>query len=336
MLQESESALVEAHDLVMLDLDGVVYVSGRAVEGVPDVLARVRQAETAIAFVTNNASRTARRVAEHLTELGVTAEVSDVVTSAQAAAGVLVQTYGTGASVLALGADGLVGALEEAGLVPVLDPSAEDVVAVVTGYGPEVVWKDVMQVGVRIRAGLPWVACNTDLTIPTDFGTAPGHGTLVRMLEDFTGVTPTVAGKPSRPLLDETVTRVGAESPLMVGDRLDTDIEGAAVAGVPSLLVLTGVTGLGELVAANGDERPSYISATLEGLFERHEVPRSTGDGASSQLGGWEAVVSDDDVLTVSGAGGTDDWWRVVATSAWRHSDLTGRVVRTEAVEPPS
>ena len=111
-------------------------------------------------------------------------------------------------------------------------------------------WRDIMRAAVRVRDGLPWVASNTDLTIPTAYGLAPGHGVLVETLRSFSGVDPVVAGKPQRPLLDETVRRVGGERPLMVGDRLDTDIEGARTAGLDSLLVLTGVTGLAELVAA--------------------------------------------------------------------------------------
>ena len=145
-----------------------------------------------------------------------------------------------------LGADGLRVALDEAGLVAAgID---DDVVAVVSGYGPDVVWRDIMRAAVRVRGGLPWVASNTDLTLPTADGPAPGHGVLVDMLARFAGVAPTVAGKPQRPLLDETVRRVGGERPLMVGDRLDTDIEGGRNAGIDTLLVLTGVTGLAELV----------------------------------------------------------------------------------------
>ena len=103
----------------------------------------------------------------------------------------------------------------------------DDVVAVVSGYGPEVLWKDIMRAATLVKGGLPYVASNTDMTIPTDYGLAPGHGMLVKAISDFAGVEPVVAGKPARPLLDETVRRVGGERPLMVGDRLDTDIEGA-------------------------------------------------------------------------------------------------------------
>ena len=135
----------------------------------------------------------------------------------------------------------------------------------VSGYGPDVLWRDIMRVAVRVRDGLPWMASNADLTIPTAFGTAPGHGVLVGVLRDFSGVEPVVAGKPERPLLDETIRRVGGERPLMVGDRLDTDIDGALNVGCDSLLVMTGVTGLGELVAVPAGHRPTYVAADLGG-----------------------------------------------------------------------
>ena len=176
----------------------------------------------------------------------------------------LSERLGAGARVVVLGGRGLADAVAEAGLVQVgVEDEAE---AVVTGYGPDVLWGQIMRAAVRIQDGLWWVASNTDLTFPTTFGVAPGHGVLVETLRRFTGVEPVVAGKPARPLLDETVRRCGGERPLMVGDRLDTDIEGAHAAGVDSLLVMTGVTGLAELVAAGPGLRPTYISADLGGL----------------------------------------------------------------------
>ena len=107
MLEESETALVEAHDLVMFDLDGVVYVGGEAIDGVATAIDRVRESGRHVAFVTNNASRTPDQVAAKLTKVGVSAEAHDVVTSAQAAAGVRVEEHGAGVRVLRLGGEGL-------------------------------------------------------------------------------------------------------------------------------------------------------------------------------------------------------------------------------------
>lgn len=330
MLGECEVPLVDRYDLVMLDLDGVVYVGPEAVPGAAEHLASVREAGTALAFITNNAARTPDRVAEHLTELGITATTGDVVTSAQAAARLLLDRFGAHAPVATLGGPGLHAALLEAGLRPV--GPAEDAVAATTGYGPDVLWRDIMRVAVRIRDGLPWVASNADLTIPTQFGVAPGHGVLVETIARFSGVTPTVAGKPERPLLDETVRRVGGASPLMVGDRLDTDIEGALRAGTDSLLVLTGVTGLDELAAARPEERPTYVARDLGGLFTGHRAPRA--EGGAWVLQGWHASVVDGR-LRVAGDGDANDWWRVAAAASWAYHDATGDTADTTEVGVP-
>ena len=331
MLHESSGPLLDGYDLVMLDLDGVVYIGGDAVPDADGHLHRARETGVHLAFVTNNASRTPDSVSDHLVELGVAAEPTDVVTSAQAAAHVLADRLEPGAKVFLLGGEGRRVALVAEGLEPVGSP-ADHPVAVVTGYGPDVLWRDIMRGAVLVRDGLPWVASNTDLTIPTADGEAPGHGVLVRMLQDFSGVEPVVAGKPQRPLLDETVRRVGGERPLMVGDRLDTDIEGAHNAGVDSLCVLTGVSGLADLVGARAELRPTYLAPTLAGLFEAHRVPVCEGDRVV--LGGWSADVRDG-ALCVEGEGDLGDWWRVAVTAAWRHLDDTGEAADTEGVTPP-
>jgi HAD superfamily hydrolase (TIGR01450 family) len=337
VLGSTTRPLCEAYDLAMLDLDGVVYIGGVAVEGAPDHLARARDQGLRIAFVTNNASRSPAEVAQHLGELGVDAAADDVVTSAQAAARLLAQEHGPGARIALLGADGLARALREEGLEPVA-VGEESAVAVVSGYAPEVPWKDVMRAAVRIRDGLPWVASNTDMTIPTAYGVAPGHGVLVETLHRFTRVDPVVAGKPQRPLLDETIRRVGGRAPLMVGDRLDTDIEGAVAVGVDSLLVLTGVTGLDELVAAAKDGRPTYLAPDLGALVEPQPAPEREDDTwtlATWTLGGWSAGAPDGRV-EVRGEGSAADWWRVVAEAAWDHLDRSGEPVDTAGLTAPA
>ena len=330
MLQSSDRPLVEAYDLLMFDLDGVLYIGDEAVTDAPDHLARVRGSGVHVAYVTNNASRPPSAVAEKLTKLGIDADVSDVVTSAQAAAHLLLVRHGKGAVVAVLGADGLREAVREAGLRPVgVDAEAD---ALVTGYGPDVVWHDVMRAASRIRDGLPWVASNTDLTLPTPDGTAPGHGALVRLISEFADVTPDVAGKPAPPLLEETIRRVGGSRPLMVGDRLDTDIEGGRRVGVDTLLVLTGVTGLDDLVAAAPPLRPSYLATDLAGLLSTHQAPSRDDGGWSS--GGWTARV-DGGRLEVDGDGDDADWWRAVAAAAWEHLDDAGTPVDTGGLLPP-
>lgn len=330
MLASSSDALSLIHDLGMFDLDGVVYIGGEAVPGAAEHLEAVRDDGMRCAFITNNAARTPGTVAEHLCALGVTAQESDVVTSAQAAARVLRERVGAGAAVVVLGGEGLREAVVAEQLVAV--DVEDEAAAIVTGYGPDVRWSAVMRAAVRIRDGLWWVASNTDATIPTPFGVAPGHGVLVETLQRFADVDPVVAGKPERPLLDETIRRVGGERPLMIGDRLDTDIEGARRAGIDSLLVLTGVTGLAELVAARPAERPTYLGADLGTLRERQVAPEPHGDGWS--LGGWAAQVSAGR-LECDGDGTVADWWRCVAAAAWTHLDATGDVVDVADLRVP-
>ena len=331
MLGVSDQPLCRRYDLAMLDLDGVVYIGGEAVPGAPEHLAAARRAGMRSAFITNNAARPPERVAAHLTQLGIDATAEDVVTSAQAAARLLAERFGPGARVVCLGAEGLVGALRAAGLHPV--GPEDDAVAVATGYGPDVRWSALMRVAVRIRDGLPWVASNADRTIPTTYGVAPGHGVQVAMLREFAAVTPVVAGKPEPPLLEETIRRVGGERPLMVGDRLDTDIEGARRLDVDSLLVLTGVTGLPELASAPPEQRPTYLARDLAGLLEPSGAPVATADG--QQLGGWSATATGG-VLRVTGGGSRNDWWRVAAAAAWRHLDELGDPVDLAGLCPPA
>ena len=331
-LGASGDPLVLAYDLAMLDLDGVVYIGGEAVPGAASWLAEARAAGQRLAFVTNNASRPPDDVAAHLRELGVDAEAADVVTSAQAAARVLRERFGAGAAVALLGGRGLDAALRAEELVPVA--VGDQAVALVSGYGPEVLWRDVMHAAVLVRDGLPWVASNTDLTIPTAYGTAPGHGVLVGLLSEFGGVRPEVAGKPERPLLDETVRRVGGRRPLMVGDRLDTDIDGAVNAGCDSLLVMTGVTDLEQLVGVPAGRsadlrraRPGWPPGGPRGARARPATAPSWAAGAPRST----AAASRSRVTARRVTGG-ESWQRRPGTGP---TSETGQV-DTTGLEPPS
>lgn len=261
----ADRPLLELHDVLLLDLDGVVYVGEHAVRGAAGVLAGARAAGVRLAFVTNNASRTSATVAEHLNGVGVEAKAQDVITSAQAAASMLAKQLPGGSRVLVVGGAGLREALTEIGLTPV-GSADEQPAAVVQGFAPEVGWAMLTEACVAVRAGLPWVATNPDVTLPTARGLAPGNGALVDVVRRTTGAEPTVAGKPFRPILDEAVRRTGARRALLVGDRLDTDIQGANTAGVPSMLVLTGITGVHALLDAPPSMRPTYVAAGIEGV----------------------------------------------------------------------
>ncbi len=332
MLSSSDLPLWEAYDVALLDLDGVVYIGPDAVPGAPEHLEAAAGAGMRLAYVTNNAARPPAEVAEHLRELGIKAEPADVVTSAQAAARLLAADLAPGSAVYVIGGRGLFEALAERDLVPVQSPD-DDPAAVVSGYARDVTWGTVTDGAILVGAGLPWVASNTDMSVPTARGHGPGNGVLVDAVARFTGRHPVVAGKPRAPLFEETVRRVGGERPLVVGDRLDTDIEGARATGYDSLLVLTGVTDLEVLVGAEERLRPTYLSTDLAGLGRPHPAPGRDGGGWS--CGGWTATVAAG-ALSVTGDGEVDDWWRVVAAAGWEHLDTTGRRADVDGLSPPS
>ncbi|MFC8389296.1 HAD hydrolase-like protein [Streptomyces sp. NPDC057238] len=310
----SGQALSEAYDTALLDLDGVVYAGGSAVVHAVESLATAREGGMRLAYVTNNALRTPDVVAAHLTELGIPAEAGDVITSAQAVARLVAEQVPQGARVLVIGGEGLRVALRERGLVPV-ESADDDPVAVVQGYGgPELPWGRFAEASYAVARGLPWFASNTDLTIPSGRGIAPGNGAAVEVVRIATGAEPQVAGKPLPPMHRETILRTGAERPLVVGDRLDTDIEGAFNGEVDSLLVLTGVTDGARLLAAPPRHRPTYVDADLRGMLTGQ--PEVVGAGEGFRCGGWTATAGTGE-LELEGAGGALDGLRALCAAAW-------------------
>lgn len=287
-LRESVRPLIETHDVALLDLDGVVYVGADAVPGARQALAAVRASGMRLAFVTNNAARPPRAVADHLTELGIAAQAAEVVTSAQAAARYLADRLPEGARVLVVGTSGLYEALHERGLNPVPDARGP-IDAVVQGYSPDLDWRLLAEGAVAINRGVLWVATNLDPTVPSPRGPLPGNGSLVAALRHATGVEPVATGKPDPAMHRESVLRSKAERPIVVGDRLDTDIEGAAAAGCPSLLVLTGVTMARDLLMASPRLRPTYLARDVSGLLDEHPEPRARDRGFV--CGSWYAIV---------------------------------------------
>ncbi|MFF9170766.1 MULTISPECIES: HAD-IIA family hydrolase [unclassified Streptomyces] len=310
----SGQALSEAYDTALLDLDGVVYAGGNAIAHAVESLETARAGGMHLAYVTNNALRTPDVVAEHLTELGIPTGPQDVITSAQAVARLISEQVPGGARVLVIGGEGLRVALRERGLVPV-ESADDDPVAVVQGYGgPELPWGRFAEACYAIARGVPWFASNTDLTIPSGRGIAPGNGAAVEVVRIATGAQPQVAGKPLPPMHRETILRTGAKRPLVVGDRLDTDIEGAFNGGVDSLLVLTGVTDGAQLLAAPPQHRPTFVDADLRGLLTGQREVTEEGDGFA--CGGWTAAAGAGE-LRLSGDGEALDGLRALCAAAW-------------------
>lgn len=257
--------LLDRYDALIVDLDGVVY---RGDPAVPHAVEALSRAGIPMQFATNNASRPPSAVGEHLRRIGLTIDDTDVATSSQAAAWVLTRHLADGARVLAIGGPGVAEALRERGFVPVTS-AAEDPVAVVQGYGPAVTADDLAQAAYAVQGGALWLATNTDHTLPTASGFAPGNGALVLAVGAAVGRGPElVAGKPDEPLYLMCAERLGVDPAriLAIGDRLETDIEGATAAGMDSLLVLTGVHGVRDAVAARAAARPTWVARDLRAL----------------------------------------------------------------------
>ncbi|WP_397428939.1 HAD-IIA family hydrolase [Pseudofrankia sp. BMG5.37] len=287
----SAAAPAERFDVALLDLDGVVYRGDGAVPHAAEAIAAAGGRGMRSAYVTNNALRTPEGVAARLTAFGVPARPDEVITSAQAAAHVLAERLPAGAAVLVVGGEGLRAAVAAEGLTPVTS-AGDQPLAVVQGFDPELTYQRLSEAALAVRAGALWVASNADLTVPTERGLAPGNGALVAMVRAATGAEPLVTGKPEPAMHAESVRRSGARRPVIVGDRLDTDIEAGARTGTPTLLVLTGVATPAELLATGPMHRPTLLADDLRGLLRPHPPARLTPDGRA-RCGAWECQVDD-------------------------------------------
>jgi glycerol-1-phosphatase len=288
-LGKRRSTPLTGRDALLLDLDGVVYTGPGAIPHAVESITRA--AETVrVGYITNNASRTDEAVAEHLRQLGLSVAARDVVTSPQAAVRVLADLVEPGSRILVVGGDGLVSEVENAGFT-VTRSAEDDPAAVIQGFAPHVGWEHLAEASFALHTGIPWVATNTDWTIPVARGIAPGNGTLVSAVHLAVGRLPVFAGKPEKPIFDVAAERFGARNALVVGDRLDTDILGGNRAGMATALVLTGIDRAKQVLAAPAGQHPDYIITDLRQLFEPYpEVRESTeGDVRTVEVG--KAVV---------------------------------------------
>lgn len=246
------------YDCLFVDLDGVVY---RGREPVPYAVEALNAHPARKVYVTNNASRTPETVAAQLSGYGLRVGPDDVVTSAQAAAAHLATLVPPGARVLVTGGEGLLQAVRSHGLRVVT--GADEADAVIQGYSPALGWKDLAEASYAVARGIPWVASNTDMSVPTARGIAPGNGTFVAAVTSATGVEPVVTGKPHAPIMELAQKRARAQRPLVIGDRLDTDIAAGLAAGLDTLLVLTGVSRWQELLTMDPRQLPTLVAPDL-------------------------------------------------------------------------
>jgi HAD superfamily hydrolase (TIGR01450 family) len=315
--------LAEHHDCLLLDLDGTVFRGQEATPGSVETLAGL---DLRALYVTNNASRGPAEVAQHLKALGFTATTEDVVTSAQSAARLLAAQLPVGSKVLVVGTESLATEIRNVGMEPVRLWS-EEPLAVVQGHSPETGWVDLAEAALAIRSGALWVAANVDRTLPSERGLLPGNGSMVAALCAATDRKPQVAGKPQPTLLIDALGRGRFERPLVVGDRLDTDIAGANAAGLPSLLVLTGVSTAAEMVYAIPEERPNFVAPDLRSLYSHVATVRIGPHPA------WRTEIGRRDVTVHWTGGETQDPLTVVratASAVWQASPH-GRSITVKA-----
>jgi HAD superfamily hydrolase (TIGR01450 family) len=303
------SDMLDRFDALLADLDGTLYRGPVAVPGAVEAVAAAGGRGVRTAYVTNNASRRPEDVAAHLAEMGFPATPDDVVTSSQAAAALLAGQLPAGATVLIVGTDALAAEVAAVGLGTTRE--ADGAVAVVQGHSPDTGWRILAEATVALRAGAVWVACNLDPTLPTERGPLPGNGSMVAVLRIASGREPQVAGKPGPALLEEAARRAGAAAPLMIGDRLDTDIEGGRAAGMATLMVMTGVSTAADVLAAPPRQRPDFIAADMSGLTADPD------DLAPGPRPGWDVSVDGDGELTLDGAGDPLDALRALCGAHW-------------------
>lgn len=284
-------SLIEQHDALLLDLDGTVWEGGRAIDGAVDF---INSCGLPSVYVTNNASRAPEAVAEKLRGIGLKVETADVLTSAQAAVTLAGEHVPQGARILVIGADSFRDLVTAAGYTVVA--SADDKPdAVLQGFDPSVDWAQLTEGALAIRQGAKYVASNLDSSLPTERGLAVGNGSLVAAIESATGVSPVSAGKPEPEMFVQAARLVGAKRPLVVGDRLNTDIAGGNAAAMNTFHVLTGVSHEMELIEASKEYRPNFIGDSLS------DMTRSAHELAPGAQGGFTARVDGHDVLVDNG-----------------------------------
>ena len=274
----SVGRLFQQFDAVYFDLDGVLYRGLAAVSGAAETVSELVRGGCAVAYVTNNASRTPGEVAAHLDELGIPAAASEVVTSSQVAVQILRKYAPAGSRVFVVGGAGVEQALLDAGFIASRDP--RDCVAVVQGFGPLVSWEDLAQASYLIQAGAIWIATNLDSTFPTQLGIAPGNGSFVAAVRNAVGREPDgVGGKPDRSMMERAMAVVPAKAPLLVGDRYDTDVAAGIAAGITTMLVLSGVSTPADVWASK--IRAGYLGESVQDLITEYIGPLESEDGYS-------------------------------------------------------
>ncbi|PID97683.1 MAG: hydrolase [Actinobacteria bacterium] len=332
-LRGTEAPLSQEYDTALLDLDGTAYAGKDPIPHAAESTNTALDSGMKIAYVTNNAMRTPETVAGHLKELGFNADPAAVMTSSMDASALLTEHLPEGAKILVIGAEGLRSPIEAAGFTVV--ESADDAPdAVVQGLDKAITWEAMSEAAFALQRGAQFFATNLDSTLPVERGFALGNGALVRAVQHATGVRPIAAGKPEPGIYHRGTALVGGEQPIAVGDRLETDIQGAVTAGIPALHVLTGVNSARDVILASRGQRPTYLALDMRGLNEAHPRPKHHRDGTWTCGFSQVVKVSRDGILVVDDVELSEattvtlDTYRALAAAAWEHAmESRGNVV---------
>lgn len=310
--------LAANHDGLLLDLDGTVWSGGVAIEHAVEA---INASGLPAMYVTNNASRSAKDVAEMLRAIDLDAAEEDVLTSAMAAVTMAERYLEKGDAVYVVGAPSLRQLVQDAGY-RVVDSADDAPKVVLHGHNPDTGWRQLSEAALSLQGGAKYLATNLDTSLPMERGLMVGNGSMVAAVTSATGVVPETAGKPEPAMFTQAANSRGTQKPLAVGDRLDTDIAGGVAAGMHALHVLTGVSGPHALLQAPKEHRPTYIAADMRGLSE---APETLAPGAQE---GFEARIDGSAIALTGGIPGASGLaaLRTALDVAWQQPEPPAEV----------
>jgi HAD superfamily hydrolase (TIGR01457 family) len=265
MALPARGSVADRYDGLFLDLDGVVNRGDEAVPGAAEAIRTIRGLGRSILFLTNNSSKTPEQVSAKLALMDIPASREDVLTSSLATAAMLEREGEAGKEAFLIGERGIREALEAIG-IRIVDGEPERADLVVVGFDRSVDYARLRTASLLVQRGARLIATNSDASYPTPEGLWPGAGAILASITTTTGARALVVGKPARPLFEAAVRVTGAGNPLVVGDRLDTDISGAIGMGWDSLLVLSGASRPADLVRSK--DLPTYVAPELSALLD--------------------------------------------------------------------
>lgn len=257
----------------ILDMDGVLWHGETAVPGLRFFFDTLQELKINFVLATNNASKTPEQYVEKLHSFGVEVALEQVLTSAIVTASYLQQTYATDTAVYVLGGNGLHEAVRQQGfsILTTADVFERGLRAdvVVVGLSREATYNDFAAATICINEGAAFVGTNPDVTFTSEHGPLPGAGAFLALVQAATAVEPITIGKPGQVIFEQAIKRVGGapENTVMVGDRLDTDIAGGNMAGLNTILVLSGIT-TPDAFEENGPIKPTYVFANIQAIAE--------------------------------------------------------------------